>query len=100
MKYANTSRLVRWSGGTTVLSQGDSIDEDHPLYLERPAMFSDTPPPPKFPGPARRGVVAADPAPDPDPAPPDDPAPAPPVVERATRAPGERRITARKTKEG
>jgi hypothetical protein len=68
MKYSQISAVVRWSGGTTVLRKGQSADEDHPLVKERPELFTDA-----VPG----ASLAA----------------APPAVERATRAPGEVRVT-------
>ncbi|MFE7094622.1 hypothetical protein [Streptomyces erythrochromogenes] len=72
--YSNTSGAVRWSGGLTVLSVGSSIDEEHPLALERPDLFTGSQPQPdiKMPPAAR-------------------PRRAVPVVESATRAPGETR---------
>lgn len=69
MKYSKIAAVVRWSGGTTVLSLGTSADDDYPLVLERPDLFTDTPP----------GATLATPK-----------KPEPPV-ERATRAPGEKR---------
>jgi len=44
MKYSKIAAVVRWSGGTTVLGVGTSADDDHPLVLERPDIFGDTPP--------------------------------------------------------
>lgn len=38
-KYSSTTGVVAWSGGQLLLSQGQSIDEDHPLYKERPDLF-------------------------------------------------------------
>lgn len=65
MKYATSTLVVRWSGGTATLTEGMSVDDDHPLAIERPDLFHD-------------GNAPAQLA-------------APPVIERATRAPGERR---------
>ena len=71
MKYANVTGAVRWSGGTTLLHKGMTADEGHPLVKERPDLFDDT-----VPG---ASLTA--------------PRSAAPVVERATRAPGEVRET-------
>lgn len=70
MKYALVTGNVRWSQGTTQLTRGKSADDDHPLVLERPDLFSDQAP--------------------------DAELSAGPTVERATAAPGEKRTTARK----
>lgn len=40
MLYSNIEGILRWSGGTVLLSRGQSIDEDHPLAKERPDLFS------------------------------------------------------------
>lgn len=69
MKYARMNAVVRWSGGTTVLRAGQSIEDDHPLVTERAALFDDNDP----------GASIQ--------------TPDVPVVERATRAPGEVRVT-------
>ncbi|WP_432247707.1 hypothetical protein ACRAR1_07100 [Streptomyces sanyensis] len=78
MKYSNCSGAVRWSGGLTVLKPGQSIADDHPLVAERPDLFTDDSPEPdiKMPAKPRRDTVA-------------------PPVERATRAPGEKRTAKR-----
>jgi hypothetical protein len=73
MKYSKIAGAVRWSGGTTLLRKGQSADDDHPLVKERPHMFTDEPPGASL----SAGRKAA------------------PVVERATRAPGEVRQTRR-----
>ncbi len=39
IKYSSTEGVVAWSGGQILLRQGQSIDEQHPLYLERPDLF-------------------------------------------------------------
>lgn len=39
MKYSSYEGVISWSGGTMVLRSGQSIDEDHPLYAERPELF-------------------------------------------------------------
>lgn len=70
MRYSNFAGIVRWSGGTTILSRGQSIDDDHPLLAERPDLFNGNEP----------GASLQT-----------HPTPAP--VERATRAPGEVRQT-------
>ncbi len=78
MKYAAISGIVRWSQGTTVLSAGvTTADDDHPLVVERPDLFTDTVPDahlstPKPPADDSRADSGA-------------------KVERATRAPGEKR---------
>ncbi|MFI1030738.1 hypothetical protein [Streptomyces sp. NPDC020951] len=85
MKYAACSGAVRWSGGLTVLSPGQSIADDHPLAVERPDLFTDESPEPDIKMPAKPGRGAVAP------------------IESATRAPGERsnaRSTARKGKSG
>lgn len=73
MKYSKAAHVVRWSGGTTVLGLGMSADDDHPLVLERPDLFGDDPPGAEL----KKPYVP----------PANDDAP----VERATRAPGEKR---------
>lgn len=78
MLYAKVSGLVRWSGGSTVLSAGvTTADDDHPLVLERPDLFTDE-------APAAHLASPRPPAGDPE-----------SPVERATRAPGEKRQTRR-----
>jgi hypothetical protein len=39
VKYSKISGVVGWSGGSTLLREGQSIDEDHPLLKERPELF-------------------------------------------------------------
>lgn len=39
MKYSSTEGVVSWSGGQILLRHGQSIEEDHPLYSERPDLF-------------------------------------------------------------
>lgn len=80
MKYAACSGAVRWSGGLQVLSPGQSIADDHPLVLERPDLFTDAEPEPDIKMPAKPGRGASAP------------------IESATRAPGERRNTPRRSK--
>lgn len=78
MKYARISGVVRWSGGTTVLSAGvTTADEDHPLVVERPDLFTDETPAAHLAGPGRSRQAGA-------------------PVERATRAPGEKRSAVRR----
>jgi hypothetical protein len=72
VKYSKVAGAVRWSGGTTLLRKGQSADDDHPLVAERPNLWTD-----EAPG-ASLGTRRAA-----------------PVVERATRAPGEVRQTRR-----
>ena len=84
MKYATVSGAVRWSGGTTIIHEGMSADQDHPLVLERPDLFGDEAPPPMLAssgGDARRSVLTTE---------------GRTRVERATRAPGEVRGTDRR----
>lgn len=81
MLYAKVSGLVRWSGGSTVLSAGvTTADPGHPLALERPDLFTDEAPAAHLAAPKRPEPQASEVAP----------------VERATRAPGERRPAVRK----
>jgi hypothetical protein len=62
-----------------VLSAGiTTADDDYPLVVERPDLWTDVAPPAQLAGPGRHKTAE-----------PVDPGPAP--VERATRAPGERR---------
>lgn len=70
MKYSKLAGVVRWSGGTTVLRKGQSADDDHGLVKERPELFTDVAPGASLSVPASK-----------------------PAVERATRAPGEVRVT-------
>lgn len=67
MKYAVVTGNVAWSQGTAQLKRGMSAEDDHPLVLERPDLFSDQAP--------------------------DAELSAGPVIERATAAPGEKRAT-------
>lgn len=69
MKYSLVTGNVRWSQGTTQLKRGKSADDDHPLVLERPDLFSDEAP--------------------------DAELSSAPTIERATAAPGEKRTTPR-----
>lgn len=39
VKYSSTEGVVAWSGGQLLLRQGQSIDEAHPLYIERSDLF-------------------------------------------------------------
>lgn len=80
MKYSKIAAVVRYSGGTIALGEGMSIEEDHPLYIERPDIFGDEPPGADIKTPAilkkKRLTEDAD-------------------VEKGTRAPGEKRTTSR-----
>lgn len=67
LKYSKMEGVLRWSGGTTLLKRGTSVEADHPLAKERPDLFTDEEPDAKF-------ATA-------------------PTVERATAAPGEVRTT-------
>lgn len=72
MKYGKFAGVVRWSGGTMVMNGArTTADDDHPLVLERPDLWTDEAPEPTLAGPARQRGEAP--------------------VETATRAPGERR---------
>lgn len=83
MKYAKVSGVVRWSGGTTVLSAGiTTADDDYALVLERPDLWTDEGPAAHLAGPARNAPAEEAP------------------VERATRAPGEKRQYVRKPQSG
>lgn len=48
MKYANLDGNLRWSQGWTLLKKGDSFDDDHPIVLERPELFTDEAPGARF----------------------------------------------------
>lgn len=76
MKFSKVSGAVHWSRGTIILSEGMSADDDHPLVLERPDLFGDNAPPPAL----RSGEGDRRRSGEPE-----------PKVERATRAPGEKR---------
>lgn len=79
MKYATVSAVVAWSGGKAVLAAGrTTADDDHPLVKERPDLWTDQEPDAQLAGPARLAAQRGE---------------AP--VERATRAPGEKRQTRR-----
>ncbi len=66
MKFARDTLIVAYSGGKVVLVSGESIDDEHPLVLERPELFAD-----ELPEAKHRVAVRA--------------------VETATRGPGEAR---------
>lgn len=67
MLYAKVSAVVRWSGGTVVLTKGKTTaDPDHPLVSERPDLWTE------LPGDADLQATR-------------------PRIERATQAPGEQR---------
>lgn len=44
MKYSRIDGVVAWSGGTAVLKAGQSADDNHPLVVERPDLFTDDEP--------------------------------------------------------
>jgi hypothetical protein len=44
MKYSSFTGVAMWSGGQQILQAGQSIDENHPLYKERPELFNGLPP--------------------------------------------------------
>lgn len=67
MKYSVVTGNVAWSQGTAQLKRGMSAEDDHPLVLERPDLFSDEAP---------EAELSSG-----------------PVIERATAAPGEKRTT-------
>jgi hypothetical protein len=70
MRYSTISGVVRWSGGTSVLSEGMAADDDHALVVERPDLWTDEAPQAKLRGPSAGQQLA---------------------VERATNRPGTRR---------
>lgn len=74
--YAKTSCVVAWSGGTTVLTEGQVWDARADLVKARPDLFADEPA--TVHGRVDRGA---------------------PRVESATRAPGERRTRPRRRSE-
>ena len=74
MKYCKVSGIVQWSGGSMLLHEGMTADDDHLLVLERPDLWGD-----RGPAPSLRSEGG------------DEQRSAPPRIERATRAPGERR---------
>lgn len=39
MKYSSFEGIIEWTGGQQLLRMGQSIDEEHPLYIERPDLF-------------------------------------------------------------
>jgi hypothetical protein len=82
-KYSKISGLVRWSGGSTVLGIGMSAEADHPLVLERPDLFGDDVPQAVLRTPAAYRAK-------------EDATPAEAPIERATRAPGEKRAAVKK----
>ena len=85
MKYARVFGAVGWSGGHTMLTEGMTADDDHPLVKERPDLFTDEPPladlqtPAPTPEPEAEEPEVEDPEPEKEPE----------VIERATRRPGE-----------
>lgn len=68
MKYSNFAGVLRWSGGTIILKNGQRVDENHPVVSERPELFGDSD--------TGEDVIHT-----------------PTTVERATAAPGEIRNT-------
>lgn len=74
MKYAKVSGIVQWSGGSMLMNEGMTADDDHPLVLERPDLWGD-----EGPAPALRSEGG------------DEGRSGMSKVERATRAPGEKR---------
>lgn len=72
MKYSSFAGIVAWSQGEILLRHGQSIEEDHPLYKERPDLFQGLAPGADLTAQPQHGE---------------------PLVERATRAPGEVRST-------
>lgn len=79
MKYATVSAMVTWSGGKVLLNAGSTTaDDDHPLVRERPDLWTDEAPEAHLIGPKRQAEASGE-----------------QPVERATRAPGERRPTRR-----
>ena len=73
-KYCKVSGIVQWSGGSMLLHEGMTADDDHALVKERPDLWRDDGPAPALRSKEGDAVRSA-----------------PPRVERATRAPGEKR---------
>ncbi len=69
MRYSKIAGMLAWSGGTLLLREGMSIDDDHPIVKERPELFGDS-----DPGATIQHAAT-------------------PVIERGTAAPGEVRNT-------
>lgn len=44
MKYSKIGGVVTWSGGTVLLSEGQSAEDDHSLVIERPDIWTDVAP--------------------------------------------------------
>jgi hypothetical protein len=44
IRYSSFEGIALWSGGQQLLRAGQSIDINHPLYLERPELFNGLPP--------------------------------------------------------
>lgn len=44
MQFSKISGALRWSQGTIVLRVGQTIEDDHPLLLERPDIFTEEDP--------------------------------------------------------
>lgn len=44
MKYAKAAGVVTWSGGMLPMRKGATFEDDHPLVIERPDLFTDTEP--------------------------------------------------------
>jgi hypothetical protein len=44
MYFSKIAGTVTWSQGTTVLRRDQTIEEDHPLRVERPDLFTDEDP--------------------------------------------------------
>lgn len=44
MQFSKISGTLTWSRGTIVLRKGQTIEDDHPLIVERPDLFTDEDP--------------------------------------------------------
>lgn len=53
VQFSKVSGVVRYSGGTVVLSRGQSVESTHPLAVERPNLFTDEDPGATLKGPRR-----------------------------------------------
>jgi hypothetical protein len=53
MKYAKNALVVTWSGGMAPMRAGATFEDDHPLVVERPDLFTDEEPGAQFATPTR-----------------------------------------------
>lgn len=101
MKYSKLTAVVSWSQGIIMLTEGMTADDAHPLVRERPDLFHDEPPravlfvanrpePEQDPDQDPDQDPEQEPEQEPEPTPDPEPTKEAPVIERATRGPGER----------